>query len=138
MTWSKSLLQKLAKEGKIKGVEFPPEPKNKISIPKEIGPYKLHIISVLKKSGLKFSDEFKFSPERNFRFDWALPDLMVAVEYEGIISEKSGHTSLTGYNKDVIKYNLATKLGWKVMRYTALNYLDIETDINDLKKNCFD
>lgn len=135
MSWSKTILQKLVKEGKIKTVEFPPEPKNKIKIPKEIGPYKLHIISVLKNSGLNFVDEFKFSPERNFRFDWALPDLMIAVEYEGIISEKSGHTSLTGYNKDVVKYNLAIKQGWRVLRYTALNYLDIEADINELKKN---
>lgn len=134
MNWNKSILQKLEKEGKIKSVTIPPEPINKIEIPKEIGPYKLHIATVLKRSGLNFTEELEFSPDRKFRFDWAINDLKVAIEYEGIFSEKSGHTSLTGYTKDVVKYNLATKLGWKVLRYTAKNYLDFETDLNEIKK----
>ena len=133
MNWNKSILQELAKNGKIRTVEFPSEPKKKVKIPKEIGPYKLHIISVLKSSGLKFLEEYKFSPERNFRFDWALPDLKIAIEYEGIFSEKSGHTTLSGYKKDVIKYNLATKLEWKILRYTADNYSDIEEDLKLLE-----
>ena len=53
----------------------------------------------------------------------------VAIEYEGIFSEKSGHTTLSGYKKDVEKYNLATKLGWKILRYTADNYFDFENDL---------
>lgn len=133
MSWSKAILQKLEKEGKIKNVQFPAEPKNKIEIPKEIGPYKLHIAAVLKRSGLNFTEELEFSPDRKFRFDWAIDELKVAIEYEGIFSEKSGHTSLTGYTKDVVKYNLATKLGWKILRYTAKNYLDLETDLKEIK-----
>lgn len=134
MSWNKSMLQKLAKEGKIKNVYFPSEPDKKIAIPKEIGPYKLHIVTVLKRSGLNFTAELEFSPDRKFRFDWAIEELKVAIEYEGIFSEKSGHTSLSGYTKDVVKYNLATKLGWKLLRYTAKNYLDIESDLQEIKK----
>jgi len=134
MTWSKAILKQLEKDGKIKNVHFPAEPKNKIEIPKEIGPYKLHIASVLEGSGLKYVTELVFDSERKFRFDWAIEELNVAIEYEGIFSEKSGHTTLTGYSKDVVKYNLATKLGWKVLRYTANNYLDIESDLNGIKK----
>lgn len=134
MKWSKTILKQLAKDGMIKNVHFPPEPEKKIQIPKEIGPYKLHIEAVLKRSGLNFTAELEFSPDRKFRFDWAIEDLKVAIEYEGIFSDKSGHTSLKGYTKDVIKYNLAVKLGWKVLRYTAKNYLDIESDLQEIKK----
>lgn len=129
MTWSKSLLQKLEKEGRIKKVDFPKEPEKKIIIPKEIGKYKLHIISVLKKSGLEFEEEYKFDEVRKFRFDWAIEDYRIAIEYEGIFSEKSGHTTISGYTKDITKYNLATKLGWQILRYTADNYLEIENDL---------
>ncbi|KUJ54012.1 hypothetical protein [Chryseobacterium aquaticum] len=129
MTWSKALLQKLAKDGMIKSVFIPPEPKNKVVIPKEIGPYKLHIISVLKKSGLDFKEEYQFDEVRKFRFDWAIEEYRIAIEYEGIFSEKSGHTTISGYTKDITKYNLATKLGWKILRYTADNYLEIENDL---------
>ena len=129
MNWTKKDIENL--KGKVKSVHRPPEPKNGVKIPQSIGKYKLHIIQVLESSGLNFVPELEFSQERKFRFDWAIPDLMLAIEYEGIFSEKSGHTTISGYKKDVIKYNFATKLGWKLLRYTADNYLDIE---NDLRK----
>lgn len=129
MTWSKSFLQKLEKEGRIKNVYFPKEPKNKVVIPKEIGRYKLHIISVLERSGLRFKEEYQFDEVRKFRFDWAIEEYRIAIEYEGIFSEKSGHTTISGYTKDITKYNLATKLGWQILRYTADNYLEIENDL---------
>mgnify|MGYP003592204830 CR=1 FL=1 len=130
MNWTKKDLENL--KGKVKSIHRPSEPKNGVKIPKSIGKYKLHIIQVLKDSGLKFEEEYEFSPDRKFRFDWALPDLMIAIEYEGIFSEKSGHTTLDGYQKDVVKYNLATKLGWKLLRYTADNYLELENDLNEI------
>ena len=134
ISWNKSLIEKLKKEGKIKTVNIPPEPEKKSIIPKSIGKYKLHIISVLEASGLNYESEFIFSKERKFRFDWAVPQILVAIEYEGIFSEKSGHTTLSGYKKDVEKYNLATKLGWKILRYTADNYLDFENDLKIIKE----
>ncbi|WDF45266.1 hypothetical protein PQ459_10195 [Chryseobacterium sp. KACC 21268] len=133
MNWNKELLKKLEKEGKIKSATIPPRPKNRIQIPKEIGQYKLHIIDILKRSGLNFESEVKFDEVREFRFDWAIPSLKLAIEYEGIFSEKSGHTTLSGYSKDVIKYNLATLNGWKLLRYTADNYLNIEGDLKKIK-----
>lgn len=135
ISWNKSLIEKLKKEGKIKTVNIPPEPEKKSIIPKSIGKYKLHIISVLEASGLNYESEFIFSKERKFRFDWAVPQILVAIEYEGIFSEKSGHTTLSGYKKDVEKYNLATKLGWKILRYTADNYLDFENDLKIMQKD---
>lgn len=82
----------------------------------------------------EYVEELQFHPDRKFRFDWAIPDLMIAIEYEGIISKKSGHTTISGYTKDCEKYNMATMRGWKTLRYTAKNYKDLPTDLKFLLK----
>lgn len=73
--------------------------------------------------------EFKFSKDRKFRADFAIQEYMILIEYEGIRSKKSRHTSITGYSKDCEKYNLATTLGYSVLRYTALNYKNVWDDL---------
>ena len=64
--------------------------------------------------------EYKFHDKRKWRFDFAIPDRKIALEYEGIASSKSRHTTLKGYSNDCIKYNEASKLGWKVYRFTVI------------------
>jgi very-short-patch-repair endonuclease len=76
--------------------------------------------------------EFKFSKERKFRFDFCLPDYKIGIEYDGLNSEKSGHTTLTGFTKDTEKINLAISLGWKVLRFTVLNYKSV---LQEVKRN---
>jgi len=90
------------------------------------------ICSVLKACGIEYLTEFKFDTMRKFRFDIAIPSIKVAIEYEGIKSEKSGHTSITGYTKDCEKYNLAIMHGWRVLRYTTLNYQHFYRDLNKI------
>lgn len=64
--------------------------------------------------------EFYFAKPRMFRFDFAFPDRKLAVEIEGgTFYGKSRHGSGPGYEKDCEKYNLAVKLGWRVLRYTT-------------------
>lgn len=75
--------------------------------------------------------ELKFSPVRKWRFDWAIPELKIAIEYEGIFSPKSGHTTLGGYMKNLEKYNAATVLGWRILRYSG-NKNSYCTLLNDL------
>lgn len=75
-----------------------------------------------KEKGIDLTDEHVFAKGRKFRFDWAFLDLKIAIEYEGLFSEKSGHTTVTGYTENTDKYNLAQLLGWVVIRVTALNY----------------
>lgn len=89
-----------------------------------------------KRQGLikDYVEELQFHEVRMFRFDWAIPDMMLAIEYEGLMSRKSGHTTISGYTKDCEKYNLAQLEGWKVLRYTALNYTDLEKDLKLLLK----
>lgn len=57
---------------------------------------------------------------RRFRFDWCWPASLVAVEYEGgLYGPRSRHTTVSGFNRDCVKYDLAAELGWRVFRYTA-------------------
>ncbi len=99
------------------------------------GKEKNHIEWVLIGLKLEYKKEFKFHDTRKFRFDYCIPAEKIAIEYEGIYSEKSGHTGTTGYSKDVTKYNLALICGWRVLRYTADNYLNVGTDLEKLLTN---
>lgn len=105
-------------------------------LPQKTNKEKQHISNVLSAfyidKKIKYETEYKFLETRKFRFDWAIPSMNIAIEYEGIFSEKSRHTSLSGYTNDCEKYNLAVQNGWKVLRYTAKNYLDFEKDLNNL------
>ena len=38
--------------------------------------------------------EYRFHPERKWRFDWALPERMIAFEYDGIMSGHASHASI--------------------------------------------
>ena len=86
---------------------------------------KSEIEMVLKYEGYKYVKELKFHPTRKWRFDFAIESLKIAIEYEGIMSEKSRHTTISGMSRDCEKYNTAQLLGWKVLRFTALNYKNL-------------
>jgi len=87
---------------------------------------------ILKNLGVQYVKELKFSEKRRFRFDFAIPFYRIGIEFDGIISTKSRHTSITGFSRDCEKTNLATIEGWKVLRYTALNYGNLEQDLKQL------
>ena len=66
-----------------------------------------------------------FHPTRKWRFDFAWPDLQVAVEIHGGVFQKgpSGHRSIAGMVADMEKINAAQVLGWIVIQLHA-NDLD--------------
>ena len=67
-----------------------------------------------------FEREYEFHPTRKWRFDFAWPDHMLAVECEGLVKPglKSRHTTNSGFSKDCEKYNAAALMGYTVLRYT--------------------
>lgn len=62
--------------------------------------------------------EVVFHPERKWRFDYAWPALMIALEVEGAVWIEGRHTRGSGFLKDMEKYNAAAVLGWRVLRCT--------------------
>jgi len=76
--------------------------------------------------------EWRFHPKRRWRFDFAWPDCLVAVECEGGIWSQGRHVRGRGFENDCWKYSTAAALGWKVLRVTggmldraALDFLDL-------------
>ena len=69
----------------------------------------------------KPEEEFRFHPERKWRFDFAYPDQKIAIECEGgTWAKKAGrHNRGVGFRDDCIKYNEAALLGWIVLRFTS-------------------
>lgn len=67
----------------------------------------------------KPEQEYRFHPTRRFRFDFAYPDRMIAIELEGGVYSGGRHTRGAGYEADCEKYNAAQKLGWQVYRFTS-------------------
>ena len=63
--------------------------------------------------------EFKFHSTRRWRFDFAWPEIMLAVEVEGGIFVKGRHTSPMGFLADCEKYNTAVCMGWSLLRFAA-------------------
>ncbi len=66
--------------------------------------------------------EYKFHPDRRWRFDFAWIDRKIACEIEGGIWFGGRHNRPVGYQKDLEKYNQATLLGWKVFRFTPQQF----------------
>lgn len=73
--------------------------------------------------------EYRFALDlgRQWRADFAWPDLRLIVEIEGIVvrrkpdgSTQTGgrHTTITGLREDCHKYNAAAILGFHVLRFT--------------------
>lgn len=66
-----------------------------------------------------YEREFRFHPLRRWRFDYAWPASLVALEIEGGQFVKGRHQRPTGFEKDCEKYNAASILGWTVIRATT-------------------
>jgi hypothetical protein len=92
--------------------------------------------------------ELRFDKKRRYRFDFAVmkgvteeqarkfqygkENIVCGIEYDGLNSDKSGHTTLLGFTKDTEKINLAISLGWKVLRFTCINYQQV---LREVEKN---
>jgi hypothetical protein len=93
------------------------------------------VAQALEFVGLSYVTEHKFHPSRHWRFDYALPELGIAIEYEGLYSKKSRHTTIRGYREDCRKYNEAALLGWVLIRITndMLKSGEILTYLNQIE-----
>lgn len=79
----------------------------------------LHLRADKLDSGME--REYRFHPTRRWRFDFAWPIQKIAIEVEGITwgDKKGRHQTAQGYEGDLEKYNEATRLGWRVYRFSG-------------------
>jgi hypothetical protein len=63
--------------------------------------------------------EYIFASPRRWRFDFAWPDLKLAVEVDGGTWSGGRHVRGSGYAKDCQKGNAALLRGWRVLHYTS-------------------
>ncbi len=63
--------------------------------------------------------EYKFHPDRKWRFDFAFVSERLAVEVEGATWANGRHTRGDGFENDCRKYAEAAILGWRVIRVTG-------------------
>lgn len=63
--------------------------------------------------------EVRFSDDRKWRFDFAWPEMMVALEVEGGVYNQGRHTRPKGFEEDCVKYSMAAIKGWTVIRATG-------------------
>lgn len=80
--------------------------------------FKQHLKAVGLKDG--WQCEYLFHPTRKWRFDFAWPDMKLAVEVEGGTEwGDSRHSKGDGFDKDAEKYNTAAAMGWTLFRFSA-------------------
>lgn len=80
---------------------------------------------------IQWRAEWRFHPTRLWRFDYALGDFVgqywepnrVALEIEGAVWSRGRHTRGKGFQADMVKYNTATMLGWRVLRFSTEDVL---------------
>lgn len=68
--------------------------------------------------GVECVREYRFHPTRQWRFDYAIPDLRIAIEIDGGIWINGRHNRPSGYLGDMEKFNAAATLGWVVLKFT--------------------
>lgn len=62
--------------------------------------------------------EYRFHDRRQWRFDFAWPAELLAVEVEGLTHAGGRHQRPAGFADDCRKYNTAAIAGWRVLRFT--------------------
>ena len=58
--------------------------------------------------------QYQFDPKRRWRFDFANPQLMLAVEIDG--GDWQGHGRVWQRERDYDKHNEAVAQGWRILR----------------------
>lgn len=71
--------------------------------------------------GHEVEAELRFYPTRKWCFDYAIPELKIAIEIDGGVWTYGRHNRASGYVKDVEKLNTAASLGWLVLRIVREN-----------------
>lgn len=151
MNWNRQQLERLKSEGKIRDFsdlksEFTPVKRTIGGVTvskhwpkrsKEKDYIAWNLLYWTNQHCFTLQEEYKFHPERKWRFDWYIDmgHIKAGIEYNGIMSEKSRHTTISGYTGDLDKINAAMGLGIRVLQFSPLNYKNLISELNKLFEN---
>lgn len=74
------------------------------------------IASILENNGYAVELEYRFHPERRWRFDLALPAYKLALEVDGGLFVRGRHSRGAGIEKTHEKENAAATMGWRILK----------------------
>jgi hypothetical protein len=79
----------------------------------------LQMFMLARRHALLGIREHRFHSERRWRFDCAIPELKLAVEYQGglYMARRGGHQTAKGMRNDWEKFNEAQIAGWTVLLF---------------------
>jgi len=79
--------------------------------------------------GVAVWPEYRFSAEKGYKLDYAIPEYRIGVECDGGIHKKgkSGHSSGTGIQRDINKASCLAANGWLLIRRTPQQLITSET-----------
>ncbi len=109
--WTEKKLQQLKKSGMIKGYQSVHSKQQSVRAvkiekrSKEKGWISWNLKIWCDEKGLTLKEEHRFDQERKWRFDWVITEKMIAIEYEGLNSAKSRHTTKKGYTGENLIYS---------------------------------
>jgi very-short-patch-repair endonuclease len=89
------------------------------------------LAKMLNDAGIGFFREYRFHPERKWRFDFVIVSEGVstlAVEIEGGIWNQGAHVRGKHFESDCEKYNTAALAGWRVLRFSTRMVWDSRTN----------
>lgn len=78
--------------------------------------------------------EHRFAPPRLWRFDFAWPNLKLALEVEGGHWSGGRHVRGKGFEGDMEKYNEAALAGWLVIRVSTKQVTKSEEALNLVRR----
>jgi len=112
------IARQLAQAKRPKTIAREPDPAPEPKIKREFDRGEV-FLRAIKVRGLPLPEcEWKFEAKRRWRFDYAWPQQMIALEVEGGVWTGGRHTRGAGFVKDMEKYNRAAVLGWRLLRVT--------------------
>ena len=78
----------------------------------------------LEELGLAYETEVQVCLDRKYRWDFTLPEHRIAIEVcGGFYRGQSGHSSITGLQRDYDKRNVGTMLGWRILTFSTADVL---------------
>lgn len=86
-------------------------------------------LEVIRSAGLPEPiTEYQFNPDRKFKFDFCWLEQKVALEAEGM-----AHRTKERFQSDLVKYNSALSMGWRVFRATRVTLENPDVLLKQLK-----